>query len=134
MGFLVDSNVIIDLVNARSEWFDWSKETLAKCCDLGPLYYNQIILAEISVYYKSPEEVDGFLAKTPLLRENLPWDAGFWAGKAFLEYKKNKGQRQTPLPDFYIGAHAQVSGGSLITRDSARYKKYFPKVKLIAPD
>jgi predicted nucleic acid-binding protein len=131
---LVDSNVLLDIASKDSRWFSWSADALARAADEGTLVITPIIYAEVSVNYTRIEEVDAALPATVYRRAALPWDAAFLAGKCFLRYRRRGGSRRAPLPDFYIGAHAAVSGMSLLTRDPARYRTYFPKLTLIAPE
>jgi predicted nucleic acid-binding protein len=130
---LVDSNVLLDVLGSESEWGAWSSATLEGLRDQGPLAVNQIVYAEVSVRFERKEELDEALSTELLLRLDLPWDAAFLAGKAFLAYRRAGGSRRSPLPDFYIGAHAAVAGMRLLTRDATRYRTYFPKLELIAP-
>jgi len=133
-GFLVDSNVLLDIATNDPSWADWSAVQLAACADQGMLTINPIIYAEVSVGFKCIEEVEDFLDPQVFLRNPLPYDAGFLAGKAFLAYRRRGGTKTSVLPDFYIGAHAAVAGLTLITRDTARYRTAYPKLTLIAPD
>ena len=129
---LVDSNVILDLATVDSIWGQWSSATLARLVDEAVLVINPLIYAEISVD-TSPEELEAALPIDAFRRDVLPYEAAFLAGKCFLEYRRRGGKRTSPLPDFYIGAHAAVCGYRLLTRDAARYRAYFPTVELIAP-
>ena len=95
---------------------------------------NPLIYAEVSVGYKTIEELDDLLPASDYEREPLPYPAGFAAGKAFLRYRRGGGGKRSPMPDFYIGAHAAVAGYELLTRDAARYRTYFPTIAIIAPD
>ncbi|HXW53055.1 MAG TPA: type II toxin-antitoxin system VapC family toxin [Myxococcota bacterium] len=133
MAFLVDSNIILDIVTEDAEWFSWSSSTIEQCLEIGKLWINPIIYAEVSIGFSRIEDLDAVLPEAIFKRAPLPWDAGFLAGKCFLSYRKSSGTKRAPLPDFYIGAHAAVSGLTLITRDARRYKTYFPKVKIICP-
>lgn len=94
---------------------------------------NPIIFAEVSVGFERTEELEAALPREGFRRLQLPWEAAFLAGKCFLAYRRRGGVRSSPLPDFYIGAHARVSGLTLLTRDASRYQTYFPEVELIAP-
>jgi predicted nucleic acid-binding protein len=129
---LVDSNVILDLATVDSIGGQWSSATLARLVDEAVLVINPLIYAEISVD-TSPEELEAALPIDAFRRDVLPYEAAFLAGKCFLEYRRRGGKRTSPLPDFYIGAHAAVCGYRLLTRDAARYRAYFPTVELIAP-
>jgi predicted nucleic acid-binding protein len=132
-GVLVDSNVFLDVLTEDPEWFEWSSGQLATCGDSHLLAINPIIYAEVSVGFGTIEELEQVLAPDLFARLPLPWEAAFLAGKCFLEYRQRKGARRSPLPDFYIGAHAAVAGLTLLTRDATRYRTYFPKLPLISP-
>jgi len=106
---------------------------LAQCAESGMLVINPIIYAEVSVGFKRIEELDEVLPADSFRRDPLPWEAAFLAGKCFLAYRRKGGSRRSPLPDFYIGAHAAVIGLPLLTRDPRRYRTYFPHVRLLAP-
>jgi len=134
MSTLVDSNVLIDVLSEDPRWFEWSAAALAKAVERAALCVNPIIYAEVAVGYPSSAAVDRALAEEQFERLALPYAAGFLAGRAFVEYRRRGGVRQAPLPDFYIGAHALVEGHALLTRDPARYRTYFPKLKLICPE
>ncbi len=131
---LVDSNVLLDVTTDDARWSDWSAATLSRAADAGRLVINPIVYAEVSVRFTSIELLDEVLPETSIRREPLPFPAGFVAGKAFLAYRKRGGAKSTPLPDFYIGAHAAVAGYRLLTRDARRYRTYFPQLELIAPN
>jgi predicted nucleic acid-binding protein len=130
---LVDSNVLIDVFSREAPWAEWSSEALARLGSDGPLVINAVIYAEISHRYSSKEVLDRALPEDRFMRENIPWAAAFLAGKAFSDYRRRGGQRRSPLPDFFIGAHAAVTGLRLLTRDASRYRTYFPTVELIVP-
>ena len=130
---LVDSNVILDVVTQDEEWFDWSASALARQADAGPLVVNPIIYAEASARFERIEDLEGALPPDYFRRDPLPWEAAFLAGRSYVTYRRRGGQRRSPLPDFYIGAHALVAGMTLLTRDPSRYRTYFPKLRLIAP-
>jgi predicted nucleic acid-binding protein len=132
--FLVDTNVIIDVLSRDARWYAWSAETIVACADLGPLAINPIIFAELSVGFQRIEDLDGALPEADWQRLPLPWSAGFLAGRCFVDYRRRGGSRVRPLPDFYIGAHAAVENLALITRDVSRFRTYFPTVELIAPE
>ena len=126
---IVDSNVILDIVTDDPVWADWSLRTLEQ--QKEALSINPIIYAEVSVKIPSIEQLNDILR--PFKRLNLPYEAGFLAGKAFFSYKQNEGIKANPLPDFFIGAHAAILAVPLITRDIQRYKTYFPTLKLVSP-
>jgi hypothetical protein len=133
MEILVDSSVILDILTEDKDWFKWSAETLADCARSSILAVNPIIYAEVSIRFENIEGLDAALPSTYFRRLPLPWEAAFLAGKCFLDYRRRGGLKRSPLPDFYIGAHAVVSGMKLLTRDVARYRTYFPNVHIIAP-
>lgn len=131
---LVDANVLLDVLGQNQVWFPWSAATLADVADRGvPLVINPVVYAEVSVEFPSLDDLQEALPRDRFTFEDLPWDAAFLAGKAFRQYRRRGGERRSPLPDFYIGAHAAVRGYTLLTRDEARYRTYFPAVRLIAP-
>lgn len=130
---LVDSNVLLDVLTEDPVWFDWSSAALEEHAESAVLMINPIIYAEVSVRFDRIEALDEALPTDLFRREPLPWEAGFLAGKCFLRYRKSGGARRSPLPDFYVGAHAAVRGATLLTRDASRYRSYFPTLRLIAP-
>jgi predicted nucleic acid-binding protein len=130
---LVDSNVILDVATEDSDWVDWSAAMLADAGQRGPLVINPLIYAEVSVRFTTVEALDEALPSEYYLRAPLPWEAAFLAAKCFDGYRRRGGIRRSPLPDFYIGAHAAVAGLTLLTRDVRRYRTYFPKLRIIAP-
>jgi predicted nucleic acid-binding protein len=130
---LVDSCVLLDLITGDEQWADWSAEQVARAMDAGRVVINPLIYAEVSVGYESIEELDELLSPSHFDREPLPYVAGFAAGKAFLRYRRGGGDKRSPTPDFYIGAHAAVAGYRLLTRDVQRYRTYYPTVEIIAP-
>ena len=132
-GCLVDSNVILDLLLNDADWADWSEETLAKYGEIGPLFINLVIYSEISVGFERIEELERAIQIAAFQMLDIPKEALFLAGKAFLQYKKSRVIKTSALPGFYIGAHAAVMDLSLITRDESRYRTYFPTVRLISP-
>lgn len=133
-GVLVDSNVILDVVNEDAEWFAWSAGQIERLAETKVLVINAIVYSEVSIGFERIEDLDLALPTGFFRRESLPWEAGFLAGKCFLKYRRSGGARRSPLPDFYIGAHAAVSGHALLTRGAGRYRTYFPTLSLIAPD
>jgi predicted nucleic acid-binding protein len=130
---LVDSCVILDVATGDPRWADWSADRIAEALDAGRVVINPLIYAEVSVGYSSVEELDDLLPAGDYQREPLPYRAGFAAGKAYLRYRQNGGGKRSPMPDFYIGAHAAVAGYRLLTRDASRYQTYFPKLELVVP-
>lgn len=131
---LVDSNVLLDILTQDTRWSAWSARALAEAADRHRLVINAMVYAEVSAHYSRVEDLDAALPTTMLEREPIPFAAAFLAGKCFLAYKRRGGVKQSPLPDFFIGAHAAVAGYTLITRDASRYRTYFPGLPLIAPD
>ena len=132
-GVLVDSNVLLDVATNDPDWGDWSARALAEVAEHTTLIINPIIYAEVSIGYSTIEALDASLPATLYQREPLPWEAGFLAGKSFLRYRRRGGSRTSPLPDFYIGAHAAIGRLALLTRDPARYRTYFPRLEILAP-
>ena len=133
MAVLVDSNVILDVATGDPRWAGWSSNALAQAADANVLVVNPIIFAEVSIGFDRVEDLEVVLPADAYRRDPLPYEAAFLAGKAFLAYRRRGGTRSAPLPDFYIGAHAAVAGYELLTRDAARFRTYFPRIKLIAP-
>jgi predicted nucleic acid-binding protein len=133
MRVLVDSNVLLDIVTEDPTWFQWSSDTLAHYADCGSLAINPIIYAELCAGFTAIEAVDALLPGSFFHRLELPYEAGFLAAQCFVMYRRRGGTRRSPLPDFYIGAHAAVLGIPLVTRDKARYQSYFPKLTIVAP-
>jgi hypothetical protein len=131
---LVDSNVILDVLTEDATWYPWSSSAIERCANEGPLHINPIIYAEVSIGFATIEEVEEVLPGEFFVRLSIPTEAAFLAGKAFLLYRKGRGPRTSTLPDFFIGAHAAVAGLRLLTRDSRRYRTYFPSVDILAPD
>jgi len=132
-GTLVDSNVLLDVLTEDSTWADWSAHALIRAAEAGPLFINPIIFGEVSVRFSRIEDLDDALPASDYRRLSLPWESAFLACKVFLDYRRNKGTRNSTLPDFFIGAHAAISDLDLLTRDAARYGTYFPSVHLTTP-
>jgi predicted nucleic acid-binding protein len=130
---LVDSNVLLDIATEDPAWYVWSAGALADAANEGHLVINAIVYAEVSIGFSTIEALDDALSPDVFEREQLPFEAGFLAGKAFLAYRRRGGARPVPLPDFYIGAHAAINGHRLLTRDAQRYRSYFPTVQLLTP-
>lgn len=130
---LVDANILIDIATDDPNWGKWSADALEHAGRGRQLVINPLIYAEVSVAFSRIEDLDQLLPSGLFQREDLPWEAGFLAGKAYLGYRRRGGVRTSPLPDFYIGAHAAVRDYALLTRDGARYATYFPTVQLITP-
>ncbi len=130
---LVDANVLLDVLTDDPQWYTWSAARLDACAAGAELCINPIVYAEVSVGFERIEALDDALPVDAFTRLELPWEAGFLAGKAFLHYRRAKGARTSPLPDFYIGAHAAIEGMALLTRDATRYRTYYPRLELICP-
>lgn len=130
---LVDSCVLLDVITGDRQWAEWSANQIAAALDAGRVVINPLIYAEVSAGYQTIEELDELLPASEYEREPLPYLAGFAAGKAFMRYRRGGGDKRSPMPDFYIGAHAAVAGYRLLTRDVRRYQGCFPTVDIIAP-
>jgi len=130
---LVDTNVFVDIWSRDARWAPWSEAALADAADAGPLGVNPVIYAELSLGFERESQLEDALAGAGVRRLALPYRAAWPAAQAFAAYRKRGGGRRTPLPDFFIGAHALVEGLSILTRDPRRYRTYFPEVALIAP-
>lgn len=130
---LVDSNVLLDVITEDDEWFDWSADRLTDAASAGGIIINPIVYAEVAAGFNRIEDLDDALPAEYYRRTPLPWEAAFLAGQCFVKYRRRGGGRRSPMPDFYIGAHAAVSGLTLLTRDARRYRTYFPALRIIAP-
>jgi predicted nucleic acid-binding protein len=130
---LVDSNVLFDYLSEDEEWNDWSGAMLSDAAHRGTVVINALIYAEVGIRYTRIEDLDEALPAEYFVRAPLPWEAAFLAGKCFERYRRRGGTKRSPLPDFYIGAHAAVTGMTLLTRDARRYRTYFPKLRIVAP-
>ncbi|HEY1305958.1 MAG TPA: type II toxin-antitoxin system VapC family toxin [Vicinamibacterales bacterium] len=130
---LVDSNVLLDVFTEDEMWGDWSGAMLADAARNGTLVINPIIYAEVSVRFEGIEDLDEALPTHYYRRVPLPFEAAFLAGQCFVSYRRRGGERRSPMPDFYIGAHAAIAGFTLLTRDARRYRAYFPKLRIVAP-
>jgi len=131
---LVDSNVLLDVVTDGEAWADWSQEQLEQAASSGPLVINDVIYAEVSTRYATVEDVDAMLRDLNIDFAAIPRNALFLAGKAYLRYRSAGGQHTGVLADFFIGAHAAVAQLPLLTRDTRRYRTYFPTIDLITPE
>ena len=131
---LVDTNVILDVVEDDAKWRNWSQQQLEAASGRYTLLINPVIYAELSIAYLRIEELESMLARGGFRVEPIPREALFLAGKAFQQYRRRSGAKTGVLPDFLIGAHAAVAGIALLTRDTRRYRTYFPKLALISPD
>ena len=132
-GVLVDSNIILDVFLDDPNWAEWSESKLEKFSSITKLFINAVVYSEVSIGFKKIEELESALNRAGFQLLEIPKEALFLAGKAFLKYQKNRGTKKSPLPDFSIGAQAAIFEMDLITRDVARYRTYFPTVKLISP-
>ena len=130
---LIDSCVLLDVITGDQRWAAWSAQEIAAAMDTGRVVINPLIYAEVSVGYQTVEELEELLPASDYEREPLPYLAGFAAGKAFVRYRRGGGSKRSPLPDFYIGAHAALAGYRLLTRDARRYRTYFPTIAIITP-
>ncbi len=133
-GILADTNIIIDAADPDGEWHTWSARQLERAADTQGVCINPIIYAELAGYMDSGTLLEELLGELLLEKADLPWEAAFAAGQAFVRYRKNGGNKTAPLPDFFIGAHALRSGLTLLTRDATRYRTYFPGIRLVTPD
>jgi len=133
LDILVDSNIILDIVTEDKRWFGWSSKTLTRLSAANMFVVNPIIYSEVSVGFEKIEGLEDVLDPRLFRRDQIPWEAAFLAGKCFLQYRRQGGKRDAPLPDFFIGAHAAVSKMQLLTRDEVRYRTYFPTITIISP-
>lgn len=131
---LVDSNVILDVFLDDPNWAAWSEKTLNDYSSTHQLYINPVIYSEVSIAFERIEELEEMLQRAAFEILMIPKEALFLAGKAFLSYRRSKGVKTSPLPDFYIGGQAAVMNLPLITRDRGRYTTYFPTLQLISPE
>lgn len=131
---LVDTSVLLDIATRDPTWFDWSRTRLAPLVNARQAAINPVIYQELAPCYRNERDLDlNLLPPTDFKRLVLPYAAAFPAARAFAAYRKTGGTRTSPLPDFFIGAHAEAEGHTLLTRDPVRYRTYFPTVKLLAP-
>jgi hypothetical protein len=131
---VVDTNVLLDVLQDDPQWADWSQGQLEAASLTDPLMINPIIYSELSMAFERIEELEATLTEISVALEEIPREALFLAGKAFLMYSRRQGTKTGVLPDFYIGAHAAVAGCPILTRDAGRYRSYFPTVRLISPE
>ena len=134
MACLVDSNVLLDVMTEDARWYSWSAEAIERAADLERLIINPVIYAEVSIRYRRIEDLDEALPPAMLEREAIPFEAAFLAGRAYRSYRQRGGTKRSLLPDFFIGAHAAIAGYRLLTRDAARYRTYFPRLAVVAPE
>jgi len=121
------------VLTADPEWSAWSEQALATCADESTLAINPIVYAEVSIRFDRIEDLEETLPETDFRPLPLPSAAAFLAGKCFVRYRRRRGTRRSPLPDFYIGAHAAIDGLTLLTRDARRYRSYFPGLEIVSP-
>ena len=133
-GVFIDSCVLLDLFTDDPNWAEWSENILEKYNQTNTLYINSMVYTEISIGFKKIEEVEHAIEALDIKVLEIPREALFLTGKAFLKYRKNKGTKTSPLPDFFIGAHVTIADFDLITRDTSKYKTYFPQARLIHPE
>ena len=131
---LVDTNVLVDVLEDDPEWADWSISRLRAQAQIHELAINPVIYAQLSLTFASVETLDRAVRDLALEMLELPRPALFLAGKAFVKYRRAGGRKSNVLADFFIGAHAAVLGCGILTRDARRYRSYFPTVLLITPD
>ena len=130
---LVDTCVLVDVLTDNPTWADWSATALADARDIGELAINPIVYTEVSAAFDTIEALNDALPARDFVRHPLPYEAGFLASRAFVTYRRRGGARRSLLPDFYIGAHAAITGYTLLTRDARHYRTYFPRLMIIAP-
>jgi len=131
--FLVDTNVLLDIFTNDPKWRPWSERAVEDALVTGAVGVNAIIYAETSLAFADANTLDRHLTDLMVARLQLPYGAAFRAGRAFLRYRRTGGTRSSPLPDFFIGAHAEADNLTLLTRDAGRYRSYFPSVTLVTP-
>lgn len=130
---LVDTNVLLDILSEDLTWADRSGAALSEQISLGEAVINQIVYAELAGAFRRLQELDDWLDGLGIFRLELTWEAAFLAGSAYREYRRQGGPRTSLLADFFIGAHAAVAGYPVLTRDTRRYRTYFPRVQIIEP-
>jgi hypothetical protein len=133
-SYLVDSSALLDIFTADPVWAEWSIRELEKAWADGTVFIDPIVYSEISIRFSRIEDLEAAIAESGLLWSEVPREALFLAGKAFMSYRKAGGTKANPLPDFFIGAHAAVSDLVLITRDPKRMRTHFPKLRVICPE
>jgi predicted nucleic acid-binding protein len=130
---LVDTNVLLDVLEDDPQWAEWSQQQLETVSLADSLAINAVIYSELSMAFERIEDLEAVMAEASLTLEPIPREALFLAGKAFLDYRRRQETKQGVLPDFYIGAQAAVYDWPILTRDARRYSSYFPTVRLITP-
>ena len=132
-GFLVDTNIWIDCMDPDSTWHTWAVDQLQACSERAPLHVNLVIYTELLVPEPAVEALDALLDVYETQRSALPWSCASLAGGAFRQYRRSGGLRHTPLPDFFIGAHAAVANLCVLTRDPTPYRRHFERLALVCP-
>ena len=132
--FLVDANVLLDISTNDTDWRPWSERTMEDALAEGTLSINPVIYTEVALDFADSQSLDRWLRNLEIEKLALPYEAAFPASHAYARYRRGGGTRRSPLPDFYIGAHATVADLTLITRDVRRYRSYFPSLRLLAPN
>ena len=130
---LVDTHVLVDVLQNDPQWADWSIGQLRAQAKLHELAINPVIYAEISMSFSTMEALDAVVTRMELSVREIPRPALFLAAKAFALYRRRGGNKARVLPDFFIGAHAAVQGWPLLTRDASRFRTYFPSLAVLAP-
>jgi len=133
-SYLVDSSTLLDVLTADATWSQWSIHQIEKAWADGAVYINPIVYSEISIRFSRIEELESAIRESGLLWSEIPKEALFLAGNAFMSYRHAGGTKASPLPDFFIGAHAAVSDLVLITRDPERVRKHYPKMRILCPN
>jgi predicted nucleic acid-binding protein len=132
-GYLVDSSVLLDILTADPVWAEWAVDRLERATADGTVFIDSIVYSEISIRFSRIEDLEAAMDDSGLVWSEIPREVLFLAGKAYLSCRKSGGPKTAPLPDFFIGAHAAVSDLVLITRDPARVRRHFPRVRLLCP-
>lgn len=132
-GILFDTNVLLDIATADATWLGWAEGQFHAAAAQGQILINPIIYAELAPAFATSTDLDKWLDPAIFRRLALPYSAGWLAAQAFVKYRRAGGTKNSPLPDFFIGAHAEAEGLILVTRDAARYRTYFPSVEVRAP-
>ena len=133
MSVFFDTNVLLDIATADPTWLTWSETQVRVAAAQGPVLINPIVYAELAPAFATAADLDNWLDPAVFRRMPLPYAAGWLAAQAFMKYRRSGGVKTSPLPDFYIGAHAEIENWSVVTRDAARFRTYFPNVTLITP-
>ena len=132
-GFLVDTNLWIDCMDPASPWHAWAVDQLQACSERAPLHVNLVIYTELLVPEPAVDALDALLDVYETQRSALPWSCAALAAGAFGQYRRRGGLRHTPLPDFFIGAHAAVANLTVLTRDPTPYRRHFARLEIVCP-